>query len=293
MNTKSLSVDNTISLVGVGNLGGPMALSLLDAGWKVQVVDRNEDRLAPLVDAGAEVGSRESLAESDILVIVVSDDEAVSSLLEGDEGALASGDRGRTVLVHSTVLPTTAQRLAELAERHGVHYLDAPVSGGADRARRGDLTVMVGAREDAIEHARPVLEAIASRVINVGPPGAGAAAKFANQLMMFSSLAGAYEALDLAHAFGVSTEAVLDVVSSSTGGSWVTENWGFFPDTAKAYSEAGTPLRDRPWKKDLYEATLAAYVAEIEIPVTALLAQTLAQRIESEAATRAKKGSAP
>lgn len=109
---------------------------------------------------------------------------------------------------------------------------------------------------------------------------------------MFSSLAGAYEALDLAHAFGVTTTDVLDAVSTSTGGSWIAEHWGFFPETARAYSAAGTPLRDRPWKKDLYEATLAAYAAEVEMPVTALLTQTLAQRIESEATTGDTKGTA-
>jgi 3-hydroxyisobutyrate dehydrogenase len=174
--------------------------------------------------------------------------------------------------------------------RWGVGLLDAPVSGGAERAERGDLTIMVGGEEDVLERVRLLLEAEGSRIRHVGPAGAGAATKLANQLMMLSALAGAHEALELAAAHGVSEESVLDVVSSCTGDSWVTRNWDFFDRTSAAYDAGGTAKKDRPWSKDLFEVLQAARAADIRVPVAGLLSQVLADRVEAHAAGAAGPG---
>jgi 3-hydroxyisobutyrate dehydrogenase-like beta-hydroxyacid dehydrogenase len=169
-----------------------------------------------------------------------------------------------------------------LAERGG-GLLDAPVSGGADRALEGDLTVMVGGDAEVVARARPLLDAVGSDVRHVGPSGAGAAVKLANQLMMLSALAGAYEALDLAQAYGVDARTVLDTVATGTGDSWVARNWGFFDGVARAYDEGGTPVRYRPWSKDLWDVVAAAREADIDVPVAALLSQVVAARVEAHA----------
>lgn len=273
-----------LGFVGLGNIGRPMALTLVRAGWPVTVLDRSPDKAQSLVEAGAQAAQGpEDLADCDVLLLAVPDDAAVESVLEGPDGWLERGGDGRTVVVHSTVMPKTAERLAEVARDHGVGLLDAPVSGGADRAEKGDLTIMVGGDDDVLERVRPVLEAEGSQVVQVGPPGAGAATKLANQLMMLSALAGVHEALDLAAAHGVAEEKVFEIVASSTGGSWVSSNWGFFDRTAAAYDEGGTPPSERPWSKDLFEVVAAARAVDVRVPVAGLLAQVLADRVEAHA----------
>ena len=274
-----------IGFAGLGNIGRPMAEALLRGGWSLTVLDTAADKARALEGDGARVaGSAADLADCDTLVLVVPDDAAVESILEGPDGWLGSGGDGRTVVVHSTIMPETAARLAEVAAERDVAFLDAPVSGGADRAAAGDLTIMVGGDADALEAARPLLDTMGSQVLHVGPAGAGAATKLANQLMMLSALAGAMEALELAAAYGVAEEKVLESVASSTGDSWVTRNWGFFDRIVEAYDAGGTPRRERPWSKDLFEVVAAARAVDLRVPVAGLLAQTLADRVEAHAA---------
>lgn len=280
-----------IGFVGLGNIGAPMVKALLGSGWDVTVLDRSPERAAELAEAGATVAEGVGdLAGCEVLLLAVPDDAAVESVLEGPDGWFGQPGEGRTVVVHSTVLPETAARLAEVATEHGVGLLDAPVSGGADRAEQGDLTIMVGGDAEVLERVRPVLDSEGSQVLLVGPAGAGAATKLANQLMMLSALAGAHEALDLAAAHGVAAEKVFEVVGSSTGDSWVARNWGFFDRTAAAYDAAGTPPRERPWSKDLFEVVEAARAVDLRVPVAALLAQTLADRVEAHAADAEDEG---
>ena len=284
-----------VGFAGLGNIGRPMAATLLRAGWSLTVLDTAVDKAKALEADGARVAdSAADLADCDTLVLVVPDDAAVESILEGPDGWLRAGQAGgdgRTVVVHSTIMPETAARLAGVAAEHGVAFLDAPVSGGADRADAGDLTIMVGGDARALEDARPLLDTLGSTVLLVGPAGAGAATKLANQLMMLSALAGAMEALELAAAHGVSQDKVLESVATSTGDSWVTRNWGFFDRIAAAYDAGGTPPRERPWSKDLFEVVAAARAVDLRVPVAGLLAQTLADRVEAHAAqARAEHG---
>ncbi|HEX6022816.1 MAG TPA: NAD(P)-dependent oxidoreductase [Solirubrobacter sp.] len=255
-----------IGFIGLGNIGQPMAHALLRAGHEVVVHDREPSRADACVAEGATAS--DDFSGCDIVALAVPDDAAVESVLDG-----LTGDP--LVIVHSTILPATAKRLAA-----GRAVVDAPVSGGPDRAAEGDLTVFVGGEEADVARARPVLDAVASDVRHVGGPGAGAAVKLANQLMLFSALAGAYEALDFARAHGVEEQVVLDAVSTSTGDSWAARNWGFFERVARAYDEGGTPVKYRPWGKDLYDVVLAAREVDVEVPVAALLSQTLAARVE-------------
>ena len=279
-----------VGFVGLGNIGRPMALALVKGGWDVTVLDRSADKAGSLREAGATVAEGPAdLAGCQVLVLAVPDDAAVESVLEGPDGWFERGGEGRTVVIHSTVMPETAARLAEVAQQHGVGLLDAPVSGGAARAEAGDLTIMVGGDEAVLEEVRPLLDTEGSQVLLVGAPGAGAATKLANQLMMLSALAGVHEALELAAAHGVAEEAVFEVTASSTGDSWVARNWGFFDTTAAAYDEGGTPKSERPWSKDLFEVVAAARAVDVRVPVAGLLAQVLADRVEAHAAAHQER----
>ncbi len=282
-----------VGFVGLGNIGRPMALKLVRDGWSVTVLDRAADKARDLQEHGARVAADPSgLAGCDVLLLAVPDDAAVESVLTGPDGWLAHDRPGRTVVVHSTVMPETASRLAQVAADRGVGLLDAPVSGGADRAERGDLTIMVGGDGEVLDGVRALLDAEGSQVLLVGPAGAGAATKLANQLMMLSALGGVHEALDLAGAYGVADETVFQAVATSTGDSWVARNWGFFDRTAAAYDRGGTPPRERPWSKDLFEVVAAARAVDVRVPVAAVLAQTLADRVEAHAAAGGDAGGA-
>ncbi|MFI5695035.1 NAD(P)-dependent oxidoreductase [Kribbella sp. NPDC051586] len=272
-----------VGFAGLGNLGHPMAQSLLRSGWRLTVYDRDATRAGDLDAQVAEDVA--ALAHSRVICLAVPDDRAVTEIVEELAPRLAAGS---VFLVHSTVLPATAKRLALQAESHRVGLLDVPVSGGAERALTGSLTVMAGGRADVLDQARPVLDAVADTVLHVGPSGAGAAVKLANQLMMFANLAGAHEALALAAAYDVPPETVLNAVSTSTGDSWITRNWGFFDRVAGAYDAGGTPVRDRPWSKDLWDVVAAARDCDLPVPLAGLLAQHLAEQVEAHA----RKGTA-
>jgi 3-hydroxyisobutyrate dehydrogenase len=279
--------DARIGFIGLGNLGQPMTRALLRDGWEVTVADSRAEKLEPCVQDGARAaGSPAELAGCVVVALAVPDDAAVEQVLCGSDGApglLPALARDAVVLVHSTILPDTARRLARQAAERGVGLLDAPVSGGPDRALAGELTVMVGGDAAVVRRAGPVLAAVGTDIRHVGPSGAGSAVKLANQLMMFSALAGVHEALDLARAYEVEADTVLAAVATSTGDSWVARNWGFFDNVAAAYDAGGTPVRDRPWSKDLWDVVAAARDAGVAVPVGGLLAQVLAARVEAHA----------
>lgn len=142
---------------------------------------------------------------------------------------------------------------------------------------------MVGATKEALAAMASLFSEVATDVIHLGEPGAGSATKLANQLMMFSALAGAHEALSLAAAYGVAETDALKAFSTSTGDTWVGRNWGFFDDVAAEYNRTGTPVTDRPWSKDLAEAVMAARSAEVGVPFAALLTQLLPGLVEEHA----------
>jgi 3-hydroxyisobutyrate dehydrogenase-like beta-hydroxyacid dehydrogenase len=276
-----------VGLVGLGSLGRPMAERLLAGGVALRVWDVDESRVAGLAGLGAEPAAAPSgLSGCTTLVVVVPDDAAATELLTGEGGLLGVLPRDAVVVLHSTLLPATVTGLVREGDRHGVAVVDAPVSGGPERAAAGELTIMVGGSDAAVDRVRPVLRLLASDLHHVGGPGAGAAVKLANQVMLFAALAGVHEGLELAAAYGVEERDVLAAVSTSLGESWVTRNWGFFDEMVRTYDEIGTPLEQRSWRKDLRDVVVTAEDLGLDLPVSRLLADTLAARVEGRGARR-------
>jgi len=270
-----------VGFAGLGNIGAPMARCLRGAGFPLTVLDPRPERTEELRRAGATVaGEPADLADCDVVALAVPDDAAVEDVLVRG-GLLDRLPDAATVLIHSTILPRTAQSLTERAAGR-VDVLDAPVSGGADRAAAGTLTIMVGGPAAALARVRPVLTALAADVVHAGPAGAGAAVKLANQLAMFAALAGTTEALTLAGRYGVDPATALKVLGTSTGDSWVARTWGFFDKLAADYDAAGTPVAYRPWSKDLWDVVAAARAAEVSLPVAGLLAQLVPGLVERD-----------
>lgn len=282
-----MSTDRVVGFVGLGNLGQAMALNLVDRGWDVRALDSKNARIEPLVTAGASRTDIDDLANVRFVCFAVPDDEAIRAVLQN--GLIDALTPDHVVLVHSTILPHHAEALAGSVTATGARYLDAPVSGGSERARIGELTIFLGGEPDAIDAGRPLIDDLAQDSFVVGGVGAGSATKLANQLVMFSALAGVHEALCLTRSRGVDDDAALEALGTGTADTWVGRNWGFFDRVAADYDKAGVPVADRPWSKDVWEILAAAHESELELPVAGLLSQLIARTVETHAA-EARKG---
>jgi 3-hydroxyisobutyrate dehydrogenase len=276
-----------VGFVGLGDIGMPMAGRLLGRGFEVVAFDLDRAAVHEAAGSGAEAATGlADLAGCHVVCVAVPDDEAVASTVL-DGGLLAGLGSDSGILVHSTILPSTAQLLASELESHGVALHDAPVSGGAARARQGELTIMVGGEPGP--GTAEVLAALGDAV-HCGPVGAGAAVKLANQLSMLAALEALHEGLALAQHYGADRDTVLQVLGSSTGASWSATNWGFFDDLAAAYDRRGVAVRYRPWSKDLWDVVAAARSAEVPMPLAGLLAQVVPEVVENHARSVRARG---
>ncbi|WP_024285625.1 NAD(P)-dependent oxidoreductase [Cellulomonas sp. KRMCY2] len=283
--------DAVLGFVGLGNLGAAMALRLVERGWSVRVLDRDDARVAELVEAGALRVDPAGLAECDVIIFATPDERAIRQVLALDEPE-PHVRAGQRLVVHSTIRPSAARDLADAAERHGAHVVDAPVSGGADRARRGALALMLGGDAEGLDALAPVLDDLADSQSRLGPVGAGSAVKLAHQLVMFATLAAVHEAISLVESAGVAPSAMLAAVNHGLADSWVGRNVGFFDELARTYDEAGTPVEERPWSKDLAAAAAAGHDAGLDLPLATLLAARLASLVEDHARTTREEATA-
>ncbi|MET0837468.1 MAG: NAD(P)-dependent oxidoreductase, partial [Marmoricola sp.] len=213
-----------VGFVGLGNIGKPMALRLLDGDAPVWVHDVSPEPVAELEKAGAHVAADlGELAENvDLVCVMVRDDDQVREVLGGVVAVVRPEGAGPlTVAIHSTVGPTTPEELADVAGRHGVRLLDAPVSGGPMGAADGTLAIMVGGDQEAYAAAEPALSLMGSKSVHAGPVGAGTRMKLARNLLHFVSFTAVTEAQRLAEASGLDLVALGEVVRHTdaiTGG---------------------------------------------------------------------------
>jgi 3-hydroxyisobutyrate dehydrogenase-like beta-hydroxyacid dehydrogenase len=174
-----------VGFIGVGNMGNPMASNVLKAGFAMTVFDRHAPAMENLVQAGAKraASARDVVDASEIVLTCL----PASPDVEGvylDAGGLVERARPGTVLVDlSSVLPSTPRKIEPRARERGVHFLEAPVSGGVSGARAGTLAVMVGGDAEVLARVRPVLQAIGPSIFHVGPVGAGNTVKAINNVM--------------------------------------------------------------------------------------------------------------
>lgn len=203
-----------LGFIGLGQIGKPMARHWLDWDGGLSVFDVAEDAVRPFADKGAHVApSAADLArDCDLVSIMVRDDGQVRGVVEE---VLGTASAGTVVVVHSTVEADTPAELAARCEERGVHYLDAPVSGGFMGAADGTLAFMVGGSKEAVSLARPALERQGTLVAHLGPVGAGTRAKLARNLITFVTFAAVGEAARLAEAADVDLAKLGDVVRHS------------------------------------------------------------------------------
>ncbi|MFG1931459.1 NAD(P)-dependent oxidoreductase [Mycobacterium sp. NPDC048908] len=205
--------DLKLGYIGLGNQGAPMAKRLVDWPGGLIVFDVRTDAMTPLAELGANIADDVAdVASADIISVTVLNDEQVRDVV----GRLSEHAKPGTVIaIHSTIEPDTARQLAEELRPREIHIVDAPVSGGAGAADKGELAVMVGADDEVYAKVKPVFKKWASLVVRAGEPGAGTRMKLARNMLTFTGFAAACEAQKLAEAAGIDLQKLGRVVRHS------------------------------------------------------------------------------
>jgi len=201
-----MSTPPSLAFAGIGLMGLPMSRRLLAAGYPLSVWNRNPARCEALVDAGARVVMHpgDLCREADIVMLCLADTAAVREVVFGPGGIAEHGLPGRLLVDFSSSDPVTTREMAvELAERCGMRWVDAPVSGGTPGAEAGTLAIMAGGAEDDIERLRPILAHLGQRLTRMGEVGAGQVTKVCNQMIVACSALVIAEAVALAGRAGV------------------------------------------------------------------------------------------
>ncbi len=217
-----------VGFIGLGLMGGPMAMHLIRAGVDVAVYNRTPGRAAQHVEAGARLCSTpaELAGKCGLVLLCVSDTVDVEEVIFGSNGLTGGVARGSLIVDHSTISPSVTREIAEKLRQRGIDFVDAPISGGPSGAEEGTLMVMAGGEAGNVDRLRPVAEHYSSNVVHIGPAGQGQLMKCCNQLV------GGLHVLALAEGFRFAEEAGLKpadahkVLGGGAAGSFIWEKWG-------------------------------------------------------------------
>jgi 3-hydroxyisobutyrate dehydrogenase len=250
-------------------MGGRIASRIVAAGFVLTVADRRTAPVADLVAKGARAaaGLPALAKQSDVVCVCVVDDE---QLLDVARELAATVKPGATVIIHSSVLPATVSRVAELLAPARAAVLDAPVSGSRPAAEEGTLTVLVGGAAADLARLRPLFNAYCSNIVHAGELGAGQLLKIANNVMLHMNHLVAVEAARFAREHGIAESALIAAANVSTGRSWVTETWGLLDDMLTDHPMAGTEGIYPIMSKEMWHAVELSRGSLIPMPLTAL-----------------------
>jgi 3-hydroxyisobutyrate dehydrogenase len=210
-----------VALLGLGIMGSGMAHNILKAGFPLAVYNRTQAKAQPFAERGAQVAAtpREAVTGAQVVISMVGDDDASRAMWLGADGALA-GAAADAVLVECSTLSTGwVRELAGLAHERGLAFLDSPVTGSKDAAEAGELRLYIGGDAEAINRARPVLEAVSQRIVHLGPNGSGALMKLINNMMVAAQSAALAEGLLLAEQAGLDMQQVVALIINGAPGS--------------------------------------------------------------------------
>ncbi|WP_340680779.1 3-hydroxyisobutyrate dehydrogenase [Paraglaciecola sp.] len=224
-----------IAFIGLGNMGGPMAINLLKAGMQVCVFDLMPQAVTKLTEQGASSANSvlEAVKDADIVISMLPAGKHVEALYLGDDkqaGLISVLDKNCLVIDSSTIDTATAQKVGKALAEHGIAFIDAPVSGGVGGATAGTLTFIVGGELSHYERALPVLNKMGKNIFHAGPLGAGQVAKICNNMLLSVLMVGTSEALQLAIDNGLDPKVVSDIMLQSSGRNWTLELYNPCPN---------------------------------------------------------------
>ena len=236
-----------VGFIGLGNMGNPMAASLLRAGHDLRVYDLCEDKASNLLDAGASWSSspRETAVDSDGVITSLPGPAAVEEVVFGSDGVFEGLSRGAVYIDTSTGEPGLIQRIARAGAERGIDVLDAPVSGGVFGARDATLTVFVGGEEAVFNKYEPLLRGVGKTVVRMGGIGSGIVTKLVNNLMMFINFIGACEGMAIGARAGIDPRSLIEAIQPSMGQSRMMErSLSRFLDGRPLYSATDLGVKD-------------------------------------------------
>ncbi|MFF2481837.1 NAD(P)-dependent oxidoreductase [Paenibacillus sp. NPDC058071] len=212
---------NRIGFIGLGVMGLGMAANLLQKGYQVTVYNRTPGKTGELLALGATEAATiaDAVREADVVVTMISNDDAVRSVYFGENGVLSAVQTGAVVIDSSTISPALAKELAAATERLGASFLDAPVTGSKPAADQGTLVFMVGGSAETLQKAEPVLNTMGSKILPMGPNGSGATAKLAHNTIVGINIVGLAEGMAIAASGGLDGQAFLELVRAGSAGS--------------------------------------------------------------------------
>ncbi|MEZ0603592.1 NAD(P)-dependent oxidoreductase [Paraburkholderia sp. IW21] len=261
-----------VTFLGLGVMGYPMAGHLAKAGLDVTVYNRTAQKSGQWVSeygGRAAPTPREAADGAELVLACVGNDEDLRSITLGDQGAFAGMARGTTFVDHTTASANVARELAEIAGTQGLHFIDAPVSGGESGAQNGKLTIMCGGDAATFERCAATLRHYAAAVTLIGSTGAGQLAKMVNQICIAGMVQGLSEAIHFGENAGLDMARVLEVIGKGAAASWQMENRGKTMIEGKFdYGFAVDWMR-----KDLGFCLDEAKRKGVSLPVTALVDQ--------------------
>jgi 3-hydroxyisobutyrate dehydrogenase len=211
----------TIGWIGLGNMGIPMSQRLINAGYPVTVYNRNRAKETALKTAGAATADTPAalIKNTAIVFVMVTDDQAIRDLFQGEKGLLSAQTSGKLIVNMSTVSPGISREFGELCRKQGNEYLDAPVSGSVKQALDGQLVIMVGGSQPAFDQASPVFQHLGKLSLHLGDLGAGNTAKLAINVLLSFHAQGLAEAALFARQHGVRTQDFMNIFNNSAMGN--------------------------------------------------------------------------
>ena len=252
-----------VGFIGLGRMGMPMCRRLLAGGFHLTVHNRSRGKVDEMARLGAypATSAAEVTVTSDIVVTCLPDLPTVEEVFLGSDGIVASAGAGQLLVDHSTVGPSTSWEISRAAAAAGASFLDAPISGGVERATDGTLTIMAGGDQESFDRVRPVFEAYGANLHLVGGTGAGAVVKLINQLLCCVHSEVAAEAMLLGVKAGADPRVLLEILSTSWGTSFMlSRNAPVMIE--RDFENARAPLR--LYGKDL--ALLSDFAREVRSP---------------------------
>lgn len=263
----------TLGFIGIGLMGQPMTLRLLNAGFSVHVWNRSPEKLATVIEAGAiaHADIAEVVRFADVILLCLSDTAAVESVVR--EHIAAHGSADKLIIDLSSIHPETTRQLAELVSQHGMGWVDAPVSGGVAGATQGNLAIMAGGSPEHISIAREVLAPLYQQLTHVGAVGCGQVTKICNQMIVSCNVLVIAEMIALAQRAGVDAEQIPIALAGGFADSKPLQIVA--PEMANATFEP-VKWRVKTLLKDLTMAADLASTLGTSIPMSGLAAQLMA-----------------
>ena len=214
-----------IGFIGIGNMGRPMSMNLIRAGYELIVYDIREKAMEAPIQIGATAArSPKEVAEAcDIVMTSLPSTEALEKVALGEDGVMKGASKGCILVDTSTVSPSTIRKIAEAGKSRGIDVLDAPVSGGVAGAEAGTLTIIVGGDKAVFKRCIEVFRVIGEKIYHVGSVGTGNTVKLVNNLMSLVNIAALSEGMTLGVRAGIDPQTLYDVVKVSTGRSYALE----------------------------------------------------------------------